>query len=289
MSNAPVEYIELRRRRDLSDVIGTGFQFVRQNWKALYRPLVFICLPLYLVASLLFGNFFRTALDAGGRAAGPVMSGLGSMAIGYLCMGLAVLLLYVMVYEFMRWYMVHQGLPPSTGELWREARGRLPSYLATGLLAGLITMAGMFLFVLPGIWLAIVFSVAFPVLAFERAGTGDSIGRSFKLVRGRWWLTFGLVLVLAFLVAFISYIIYLPFILLTSFGTMSGMQDPGAAASNMGWFMTLFMLAAGVVNVLLQPLLLVPVGLHALSLMEEKEGAGLMQRVDEMTTPRPEA
>ena len=56
MSNGPNNYIELRQQRDFSAVISTGFQFIRQNWKTLYRPLVFICLPVYLVASVLIGS-----------------------------------------------------------------------------------------------------------------------------------------------------------------------------------------------------------------------------------------
>jgi hypothetical protein len=283
MYNANANHIELRQQRDFSALIGTGFEFVRQNWKTLYRPLVFICLPVYIGASLLFGNFFRTVLA--GQAAGNLGAGMGSMLVGYVAMALAGLLINIMVYEYMRGYMLNQGLAPGTGELLRKVRGQFFSYLALGLLAGAITVTGMVFFVLPGIWLAIVFSVAFPLLAFERASVGDCVGRSFKLVKGHWWHSFGLVLVLAMLIGFLGYVIYLPFMLFMGFGTLSGMADPSTAGSDLGWMMTLFMLVAGAVNVLLQPLLLVPLGLNALSLMEEKEGRGLLQRVEEMPGP----
>lgn len=283
MHNTGGHYIELRQQRDFSAVIGTGFQFVRQNWRTLYRPLVFICLPVYLGASLLFGSFFRTLLS--GQGAGNLGAGMGGLMLGYVAMALAGLLLYAMVYEYMRWYMLHKGLAPTTGELLGEVRRQLLSYLVVGLLAGAIAMAGVVLFILPGIWLAIVFSVAFPLLAFERASVGDCLSRPFKLVKGHWWHTFGLVLVLAMLIGFLGYVIYLPFMLFMGFGAMSGMGDPATAGSGLGWMMTLFMLVAGAVNVLLQPLLLVPVGLNALSLMEEKEGRGLLQRVEDLRGP----
>lgn len=288
MSNAPEPYIELRRQRDFSDVISTGFQYIRQNWRSLYRPLIFICLPLYLFASLLFGNFFRTAL--GGGAPSLSVSGIGSMFIGYLLMGISMLLLYAMVFEHMRFYMVNKGLPPTAGQLWKQASKMLPSYFVVGLLAALITGLGLVFFVLPGIWLLIVFSMAFPILAFERAEIGACIGRSFKVIRGRWWMTFGMVFVLALLVGFIGYILYLPFLLLTGFGAysgMEGMENPAELGSHLGWLMTLFMAASGAVNVLLQPFLQVPLGLQALSLIEEKEGRGLMQRVEEMGSATP--
>ena len=87
MYNANANHIELRQQRDFSALIGTGFEFVRQNWKTLYRPLVFVCLPVYIGASLLFGNFFRTVLA--GQASGNLGAGMGSMLVGYVAMALA--------------------------------------------------------------------------------------------------------------------------------------------------------------------------------------------------------
>ncbi|MFZ1659184.1 MAG: hypothetical protein WAT61_10205 [Flavobacteriales bacterium] len=292
MSNENNAYIELRQQRDFSAVISTGFQFIRQNWKTLYRPLVFICLPIYLVAALLFGTFFRTIMGGAiglGSSPDAMISGIGSMFFGYALMGISMLLLYTMVYEYMRFYMLNKGLAPTMGELWKQSVKQLPSYFVIGLLAAIISGFGVILLFVGAIWLAVVFTMAFPLRAFERAEIGDCIGRSFKLIKGRWWMTFGLVLVLAMLISFISYVIYLPMLLLTGFGAMSGMDDPGEAGSRMGWIMTLFMVLMGVMNVLLQPFLQVPIGLHALSLIEEKEGRGLMQRVDEMNAPPPVA
>ncbi|MBP8823252.1 MAG: glycerophosphoryl diester phosphodiesterase membrane domain-containing protein [Flavobacteriales bacterium] len=284
MSNAPLEYIELRQRRDFSAVISTGFQFIRQNWKTLYRPLVFLCLPLYIVASLFMGSFFRTIYANPGDPA-AVLGSMGGMSAGYLLMALSMLLMYTLVFEYMRFYMLNRGLAPTLGELWKEASRQLIPYFVIGLLAGIIAMFGLLLLFFGALWLAIVFTMAMPLRAFERASIGDCIGRSFKLVKGHWWETFGLVLVLAMLIGFVSYFIYLPFLLLTGFGAMSGLEDPMQAGEQLGWMMTVFMLVAGVVNVLLQPFLQVPIGLQALSLLEEKEGRGLLQRVDEATAP----
>lgn len=283
MSNEASNYIELRKVRDFSEVISTGFQFIRQNWKALYRPLLFYYLPPYVAASFFLGRFLRNVgmSTATGSTAGLV-SGMGSMLFGYLLMVLASVLMYAIVYEFMAFYLMNRGLVPGAGEVGRRALRRSPSYLAVIIVAGIITSIGLVLFILPGIWLAVLFSLALPVLAFGSGDIGDGISRPFKLVRGQWWVTFGLIVVLAMLITFISYIIYLPLMLLTGFGAMSGatgMEDP----ESLGWLMSLFMMGAGVVNMLLQPFLLVPIGFHALSLMEAQEGQGLMERVDAVT------
>lgn len=278
MSNAPMNYINLRLKRDFSDVISTAFQFVRQNWKSLYRPLIFICLPIYMVSSLFMGRFFRTSIGA------PDLAGMGSMMLGYLFSVVAMLLLYVMVYEYMAFYLETAGGAPTTAQVWQRTRRRLLDYFVVGLVCSILITIGMFLVLIPGIWLAIVFSMAFPILAFRQVGLGDAFGQSFRLVKGRWWLTFGLILVVAVLIGFISYIIYLPFMLLVGFGSMSSMNamnDP----SHFGWMMSIFTAAAGVVAVLLHPFMIVTIGVHALSLMEEKDGSGLLERVESATAP----
>ncbi len=284
-----MEYIELRQRRDFSGVISTGFQFIRLNWKTLYRPLIFICIPLNIIASLFFGNFFRTMMESSqsGNVA-AILGSMGAMSVGYLLIAVSMLLMYTMVYEYMRHYLLNHGLAPTVGELWKATSSQLPAYFLIGFLAGIIAVFGIILFFVGAVWLAVVFTMSFPLRAFERASIGDCIGRSFKLIKGHWWETFGLVLVLAMLIGFISYFIYLPMLLLTGFGTMSGMEemgDPSGAGHSIGIIMTVFMLVNGIVNILLQPFLLVPLGLQALSLLEEKEGRGLLERVEEAIAP----
>jgi hypothetical protein len=57
------------------------------------------------------------------------------------------------------------------------------------------------------IWLAVAFSVAIPVLMMEdRRGT-SALGRSFRLVRGRWWATFAAFLVAYLILAVVSVIV----------------------------------------------------------------------------------
>ena len=56
----------------------------------------------------------------------------------------------------------------------------------------------------PGIWLAVAWSVSFPALLSENLGPVAALGRSFKLVQGRWWPAFGALLVMYLLVMVIS-------------------------------------------------------------------------------------
>ena len=58
--------------------------------------------------------------------------------------------------------------------------------------------------IIPGIWLAVAWSVSYPALLSEGIGPVAALGRSFRLVRGRWWPTFGALLVMYLIVLVIS-------------------------------------------------------------------------------------
>jgi len=71
----------------------------------------------------------------------------------------------------------------------------------------LVTLVGLLLCILPGVYLWVGFYVAIPVLLVEGSGPFGSMGRSRRLVKGRWWGTFGVAIVGILLVAVLTYVI----------------------------------------------------------------------------------
>lgn len=86
------------------------------------------------------------------------------------------------------------GRPEWGAALMRGAR-RLHSVLWIGILITLALIPAFIALILPGIWLAVAWSVALAVLLVEGVRGRRALGRSFKLVRGRWWPTFGILIV----------------------------------------------------------------------------------------------
>ena len=87
---------------------------------------------------------------------------------------------------------------------WRPALGyaarRLHSILWVTLLSTVIALVGFVFLIVPGIYLYVGFAVAVPVLLTEGLKGRKALGRSRRLVKGRWWGTFGVVFLGAILV-----------------------------------------------------------------------------------------
>ena len=82
---------------------------------------------------------------------------------------------------------------------WRSsldfAAPRIAFVLWAAFLAGAGVVLGFLALIVPGVWLLVSWSVFLPALLFEGLGPPRALGRSFELVRGRWWATLGVLIV----------------------------------------------------------------------------------------------
>jgi len=87
---------------------------------------------------------------------------------------------------------------------WSSAARVLAPALAVGILTMVIGAIGLLLLVVPGIWLLVNYSVAQATLVAEGMHGYDALRRSRSLVSGRWWATFGLLVVVSILTGIAS-------------------------------------------------------------------------------------
>lgn len=81
---------------------------------------------------------------------------------------------------------------------------KLPSLLAAQFIAGILIAIGLLFFIVPGIIVAIMFSLVIPTIIVEQRGILESLGRSKKLVSNRWGKTFLLILILGIIAGIVS-------------------------------------------------------------------------------------
>jgi hypothetical protein len=95
---------------------------------------------------------------------------------------------------------------------------KLLPLLAASIITGILIVLGFIALVIPGIILALMFSLVYPAIMLEDTGVFGSLSRSRVLVSNRWLKTFGLLLLLGIIVAIVNGI----FVLIASpFGVVS--------------------------------------------------------------------
>ena len=81
---------------------------------------------------------------------------------------------------------------------------KLLPLLAVSIITGILIVLGFVALVIPGVILALMFSLVYPVIMLEGTGVLGSLSRSRFLVSNRWLKTFGLLLVVGIIVAVVN-------------------------------------------------------------------------------------
>ena len=89
------------------------------------------------------------------------------------------------------------------GASFKYTLSKFPSLLPAQLVTGILTVAGLVFFVVPGVIIAIIFSLVIPSIVIEQKGIFESMGRSRQLVDHRWGKTLVLVLILGIFIGIV--------------------------------------------------------------------------------------
>ena len=215
------DYIEFKKERDLGAMITDAFKFLRQEWKPFFTTIIKISLaPILLaVASIIyfsfsFSDFFSSAVMMNQFSSSQEeTTNFGTFFIAVIVYLICYLIAYVMVTAsamyYVKSYVENQGIidyeyvkSMTLQKFW--------SFSGLFLVSGIIIGVGFLFCVLPGVYFAIVLSVASSILVFFDRGSMDSIGDAFTFIKGHWWDTLGIVIVVSFIVGILNYITQIP-------------------------------------------------------------------------------
>lgn len=103
------------------------------------------------------------------------------------------------------------GRPVTFATAMAEVRPRLLPLLGLTLLYALMVFVGALLCFIPGIWIAVMLSLATPAMLLEQGTIRQAMARSWKLVSGSFWRVFGILLLAALIGGVINLVISIPF------------------------------------------------------------------------------
>lgn len=283
MSNT--EAVDFRQVREFSAVLNDTFSFYRTHFKPLTKTLFATLGPLILIAVIVgaWQQLQSPALTGKRDTFGFLFSGTYwlSAGISYILNLFIVSLYAAMVYEYIQSYVEGQGSEAIVASLRGKAMKHLVKILFASIIVGILVMLGFMFCIVPGIYLAVIFSLTLPVLVHEKTSIFDAIGRSRELVSGYGWFTFGLLVVFFLLMVVVGFIVVMPSILATMLVTMHS-TDQATSMSNIKWVLVGLTLASTVISYLCYAIPMIGISVHYHSLVERKESKGLSQEIDQI-------
>lgn len=188
------------------EILDAGIKVVVRHWRPLTKAIVLFIFPLAVISALATAAIDPDQLELSPENTTTTFGEEDAAQLGGLAVTAVITVLMFLVVNIACFKLVCDawlGTTPDVGRSLRFGLRRAPAVLWLTIVWGFAIVVPM-LVIVPGIWLAILWSLAIPVLLFERVGPLKALGRSFGLVKGRWWATFLMMLVCWLLVGLLG-------------------------------------------------------------------------------------
>lgn len=293
--------IEFMRYRDFGQILNSTFEFIRQNFLPLLKSLIFIVGPFLLITGILLGFYQKSVLTIFNITSFSQMGIIALLLI--ILIFLVTQMMLTTVYSFILIYLSKTEFTPiSIDEIWDSVKQNF--YKVLGLNAVifflfliyltvflLIIVAvsggtsgsglGIFLFFILFILLVFIMvkmCLAYMIMLYERTGIWASIQRSFYLTKNKWWFSFGLIFVLSLIQSLMGFIFQIPqYIIMVT--TMFNSLD-GSGVSGVTEILIMLTSIIAAFQYLLFSLIIIALAFLYFSLVEQKEGKGLIERIE---------
>ncbi len=194
----------------IGEILDVGIKIYTRNWLTLWKIVVFVVLPAQILVNVVEISALPSGVDLLGTPSfsnrQPVFLTHHDAVILGVGFGAGVLISVIAGHLaqagcFRAIADAYLGEEAHWSSSLRYALRRLPAVIALTLVAAFLEFLAAIACLVPGIYLWGAFSVAIPALMVEGAGPFRALGRSRRLVKGRWWAAFG--------VAFVGYLLVL--------------------------------------------------------------------------------
>ena len=276
------EKLEFRQIRDFGAIIGDTFIFIKQNFKSLTKSFFTIC-GIFIVASIISMALYKMQereVQAGFSSNGLWYSSVSKMVFTweYFLLMVVSLLSYVSmsitVLSFVALYIEKKNVAPTTEEVWSYYKYYFLRMLGSTIGMCIFLIICFFFCFFPGVYVFPAFVIFFPIMILENGSFSHSFDRSFKLLKGEWWVTAAVILVIYIIFYMTSFIAQLPAVFLEFISALSHTENE---------VKNVYTIIISIFTCLAQFFVIIPIISSCLiyfDLAERKESLGLIERID---------
>lgn len=307
---------QIRKARNFSEKLEGTFDFIRVTAKPLFKGLFFFTSPFVLVGTFLFSNLFSAFMAITQSADSGVEPDLSSiMSIGVSAFGFLFLMIFAgtmvisVIYANIRLYDLNQNADYTINEVWEKTKKMYWPIFGATFLYGVFFFVAYIVIMIPASLILVFLSIllipvvylvfafflvlmftALPAQIFGRKSLGNAISHSFKLLKGNWWSSLGLLILLMLIYNVVSVVFSIPFYVGMVFSMVSALEVDLMQETPM--YMVLLNYLAGAIllvgTFITYSVPIVGMTLQYFNLSEIKEATSLIERIDSFGEAEPE-
>ena len=307
-----IPQIEFYKKRPFSDKLNATFVFIRENAKPFFKAQLLVAGPILLLMTILVNQFSFDFMSLGLNPEGfapddffRIFKLYGVVLVSGLITGAVM---PAVTYSYMNKYQTIEPFYISNVDITKGLSYRVLQLIGLNILVFLILggtafvfalaigfsatasvflvfVFGLLLFVVV-IYLAITMSLSTSILIFEQSNPLDAVIRSFKLITGKWWSTFGLVVIVGIIAGLISQLFGLPRLIFFGVQAFTSIQDGGdittfvEMTAGQQALNVLFSVFETFGSIISNSIIFIAIAFQYFNLVERKESKGLMSQIE---------
>lgn len=263
--------INLLRVRDFSENFNVIFEFSKQNYKNILKGICYVILGVFVVAFLTMGintqvtdPYELLAIYTGWQ-----------MGLGSILSSLISIIISAFVICYMVQYNESENGIVSNSSVWSKATGVILPLIGYGIVYGVIVVIGCVLCLIPGIIVGVYLIFYSYIYVVERLSLVDTFKRSWELVTDNWFVTFGVVFIIAIAIFLINFLLG---ILLSSIGTIGAVFGTDFFMGDIYSYINT--LIVNIVSTLLAPITTIAIGVLYYSRRADVDNIEIDQNID---------
>jgi hypothetical protein len=196
---------EFYKEREFGEIISTPITFFAQEFKLIVKSLLLFVGPFILLEVILshylkldFNQDILSLMTEGSNYNLNSLKGYGLLFS--LLQLLRSAMMYCLLGVYIKLYILSGRGTFGINDLWDGIKKFYLPVFVGNFVALIMIVIGVILILLPGLYIGVVMSILIPIIIFEDEGVGKAITRTFEVMKGNWWITFGAYVVMYILI-----------------------------------------------------------------------------------------
>ncbi len=224
--------IQFRKKRELGDILSDSFDFIKQEYKPVSTLIFTYVLPFLILYGIVqvyiqmkvIGNIDLSDPEAMMANIGPIYLNMFLFSL----FGIFVQSLLIgTYYSYIEIYVKKGKGNFDLSEIKPLLFSNSLLALGASFVVFIITMIGIIMCIIPGIYFANTFSIVVMIIIFEKKGLSNAMSRSWNLVNFQWWNTLLINIIGILIIMAVSFVLSIPAMLAGVTTTIIGIKETG--------------------------------------------------------------
>ncbi len=280
--------LNLKKYRDFGQLITDTFVFIKQEHQLLIKVILTYVGPFVLITAFA-GAWMQTGLFKSmdlNNATDPfgIFRDLGMKYFIYILATLVsstMMMCTLYSYMFLYTRQGKDGFLPE--DVWEMVKEKFFPVLGLILVVGFIVFFGIILCIVPGVYLAVVFTLVVASSVFENLSPGKAMERSMFLVKEDFWFALGIGFVMSLIAGMLGMIFLAPSSIMSMFLMINNIQGESSQTVTI-----IFLILTAIGTFCASILYGIPhitMSMFYLSQIEKKESPNLFDKIEQINKP----